>query len=430
VPMKSKLSTFFSSSFFTVSVFTSASTVIKLITSFLSAKVIALYAGPAGLGMLGQLSSFIAVSLTLSTGAINNGIIKYLAEYKGDETKQYQLLHAALKLTAIGSFLASIASIVFSGWWSFWLFGHTEYAFVFVVLGSTLFCHSAYTLFSSVLNGLSEYKKFNQLAVVASITGLITTYLFIRTYGITGGLLSLALYQVFVFVAVFLFYKSLGKIEWRKIWKTQTTPSHYKKLLAFSVMALVTSVITPLLQIVIRTILKSEAGVYDVGYYEGAIRISQLYLLVITTTLSVYYLPKLSAIQNDTHLRKEILNGYALILPATALILLCVFVCRTWIIDIAFSEKFQPMTSYFLPQLIGDFFKIASWLLAFIMIARAKTYLYILTELVYGVILLLFVYVCVEQLGAVGAVYAYAIAYISYFVMMLVVFRQLIFAKA
>ncbi|MFN5920327.1 MAG: hypothetical protein ACK45I_03385, partial [Bacteroidota bacterium] len=115
--MKSKLSTFFSSSFFTVSVFTSASTVIKLITSFLSAKVIALYAGPAGLGMLGQLSSFIAVSLTLSTGAINNGIIKYLAEYKGDETKQYQLLHAALKLTAIGSFLASIASIVFSGWW-------------------------------------------------------------------------------------------------------------------------------------------------------------------------------------------------------------------------------------------------------------------------------------------------------------------------
>jgi PST family polysaccharide transporter len=88
------------------------------------------------------------------------------------------------------------------------------------------------------------------------------------------------------------------------------------------------------------------------------------------------------------------------------------------------------MTSYFLPQLIGDFFKIASWLLAFIMIARAKTYLYILTELVYGVILLLFVYVCVEQLGAVGAVYAYAIAYISYFVMMLVVFRQLIFAKA
>lgn len=427
--MKSKLSAFFSSSFFTVSVFTSASTVIKLITSFLSAKVIALYAGPAGLGMLGQLSSFIAVSLTLSTGAINNGIIKYLAEYKDNADRQYQLLHAALKLTALGSLLASLGAILFSGWWSFWLFGHTDYAFVFVVLGSTLFCHSAYTLFSSVLNGLSEYKKFNQLAIVASITGLITTYLFIRAYGITGGLISLALYQVFVFIAVFLFYKSLGKIEWRKIWNTTATNTQYKQLLAFSVMALVTSVITPVLQILIRNILKLEAGVYDVGYYEGIIRISQLYLLVITTTLSVYYLPKLSALQNDTQLRREILNGYAIILPATAVILLGVFVCRTWIINLAFSDRFQPMGVFFLPQLIGDFFKIASWLLAFIMIARAKTYLYIATELAYGGILLLSVYICVERFGAVGAVYAYAIAYFSYFLMMVILFRQLIFGK-
>ena len=67
-----------------VSFYSGISTVIKIITSFVSAKVIAIYLGPTGLGMLGQLTSFIAIFLTISTGAITTGVIKFVSEYKNE----------------------------------------------------------------------------------------------------------------------------------------------------------------------------------------------------------------------------------------------------------------------------------------------------------------------------------------------------------
>jgi PST family polysaccharide transporter len=405
------------------------STAIKLITSFLSAKIIAIYVGPEGLGMLGQLSSFIAIALTVSTGAINNGVIKYLSEYQDDEVRQQRILNASIKITLAGSLTTGIVSILFSNFWSSLLFNDSAYAYIFIVLGVTIFCHAIYMLFSSVLNGLREYRKFNQLAIVASIIGLASTYLFIRFYGIKGGMVSLALYQAFVFVAVLIFYKSLRKIQWRSIWKQNAQKSDYSSLMAFSIMALVTTAITPVTQIFIRKYMGVHTSPAEVGFYEGVLRISQLYLLVITTTLSVYYLPKLSAIKNAALLRSELGKGYSYILPATAIILVVVFMLRYFVINLVFAPSFEPMAGYFIPQLIGDFFKIASWLLAFLMIAKAKTKLYITTELLFGIFLILLSVLGIQYFGAIGAIYAYALNYMLYFVLMIFVFSKIIWLK-
>jgi PST family polysaccharide transporter len=427
--MRAKLNSILTSQFFSVSVFTSLSTAIKLITSFLSAKIIAIYIGPEGLGMLGQLSSFIAIALSGSTGAINNGVIKYLSEYQDDEVKQHRILNASLKITLMGSIITGSISIIFSSFWSTLLFNELAYSYIFIVLGATLFCHAIFMLFSSVLNGLREYRKYNQLAIVASMLGLITTYLFIRYYGIRGGMISLVLYQAFVFVAVLIFYKSLRRIQWRNIWKQKALQSDYKSLMAFSIMALVTTAITPATQIFIRKYMGIHTSAIEVGFYEGVLRISQLYLLIITTTLSVYYLPKLSGIKNAALLRSELGKGYSYILPATALILVVVFLLRYFVINIVFAPSFEPMADYFIPQLIGDFFKIGSWLLAFLMIAKAKTKLYITTELLFGGFLILFSVIGIQYFGAIGALYAYAFNYVLYFILMVFVFSKIIWLK-
>ena len=77
-----------SSELVSVSIYSGVSTVIKIFTSFVSAKIIAVYLGPAGLGMLGQLTSFITIFLVLSTGAITNGVIKFVSEFKNEEQEK------------------------------------------------------------------------------------------------------------------------------------------------------------------------------------------------------------------------------------------------------------------------------------------------------------------------------------------------------
>jgi hypothetical protein len=55
-----------------------------------------------------------------------------------------------------------------------------------------------------------------------------------------------------------------------------------------------------------------------------------------------------------------IFKGYTFILPLTTLILLATYFLRNIVITVVFADSFMPMEAYFLPQLIGDFFKIVA----------------------------------------------------------------------
>lgn len=172
-----------------------------------------------------------------------------------------------------------------------------------------------------------------------------------------------------------------------------------------------------------------ELDITIMGFYEGINRLSNIYLTLITTTLSVYYLPKLSELNDKVKLRKEILNGYKLILPVTIIILLVVYFLRNFIIQIAFAVSFNQMESFFAPQLIGDFFKIASWLLAFLMLAKAMIKLYIITEVIFSILIIVLTFFGIDLFGSVGAIYAYAINYFIYFIAMLIIFNKTIYDR-
>ena len=106
-----------------------------------------------------------------------------------------------------------------------------------------------------------------------------------------------------------------------------------------------------------------------------------------------------------------------------------IYLFRKLLIQIAFTEQFLPMESYFLPQLIGDFFKICSWLLAFLMLAKAMTKVFIATEIIFSVSLYGFTLFFTSRFGPIGAIYAYAFNYVLYMLAMIVIFKKLLFTN-
>ena len=62
--------------------FTGLSTLVKLITSYVTVKVVASIIGPSGIALIGQLQNFVAIITTVGAGGINNGVVKYVSEYK------------------------------------------------------------------------------------------------------------------------------------------------------------------------------------------------------------------------------------------------------------------------------------------------------------------------------------------------------------
>jgi PST family polysaccharide transporter len=391
------------------------------------AKVIAVKLGPEGLGIIGQLNSFVLIIMTLSTGAITNGVVKFIAEYNNDKEKQKKVINAALSITLFCTLLISLVVGLGAKYWSAFIFnGQTSFYGVFVVFGFTIIFYSTFTIYTSVLNGYQQYKKFNIVNIFASVVGLLFSLFLINFFGIVGALYATVTYQSVIFFVIIHQNKKNNWFSINELFNFNDF-SIYKKLIAFSFMSLVSTICVPYVQILIRRYINDTSGPVEMGYYEGITRISVLYLTVITTTLSVYYLPRLSELKTKNELKSEIWNGYKIIIPSLVVFVSIIFMLKNIVIQLVFTPSFSAMSDYFLPQLVGDVFKIASWLLAFLMLAKAMTKQFIITEIIFSVSLYVMTILFVDKYGAIGSIYAYTLNYFIYLLLMIYLFRKTIF---
>ena len=398
---------------------------IKTATLFLLNKILAVYVGPAGYAAIGQFQNFIQMVTAFSGSAINTAIIKYTAEYHEDETKQRAIWKTAGSIVFLFSLIFSVLIILFQKQLSTYIFHTTEYQSVFVWFAIFLLLFNFNALFLAILNGKKEILKLVIANITGSIFALIVTSILAIKYKLYGALVGLSIYQSLVFfVTLFLCYKA----DWFKFsylfGKIDSDIS--RKFAGFALMALVSAVCVPLSQMLIRSHLTTEFGVVYAGYWEAMIRMSGAYLMLVTTTLGVYYLPRLSELKQLSDIKKEVYLGYKFIFPLALISGLCIFLLKDWIIVILFSESFLPMRELVLWQMIGDSLKIGSWILAYLMLSKAMTKLFIATEIVFTITLVLFSYVATDALGFVGVTVAYLVNYALYWIVMsLLVFKQL-----
>ena len=151
--------------------------------------------------------------------------------------------------------------------------------------------------------------------------------------------------------------------------------------------------------------------------------------MVITTSFSVYYLPRLSELQNKKDIHHEIMKCYKVLVPFLVILLVSIFVFRRIVITMLFSSDFYPIERLFLWQEIGDFFKVISWVLAYIMLAKAMTKRFIVTEIVFVTLNTFLSFVLLHFNGIVGLTQGYMINYILYTSAMLFLFKDVIFIK-
>lgn len=406
------------------SVLTGISTIIKLISSFVINKVIALYIGPSGLAIVGQLQNFTSIITTFSNGAISSGIVKYTAEYQTIDEKQ-KIFSSSIVISLVCSLIISIFLFVFSDYLSELILKDVQYSSVFVIFGATIFLFALNMVLTSILNGQKEIKKFVLVNIAGSIFSLIFTSFLIMQLNLIGALYALVLNQSVIFFVTLAF---VLKSSWFKLeyFIKGLDKDSLVKLSKFSLMAIVSALTVPVSHLIIREYIGENLGWDSAGYWQGIWYISTMYLMLVTTTLGVYYLPRLSEIQDNQELKKEIFSGYKIIMPIVFVSSFLIFLLKEYVILIAFSRDFMPMMELFAWQLIGDIIKIASWLLGFITVAKAMTKTYISLEIIGSLSFVLLSIYFIDNFGLIGITYAYAVNYFLYMLVMIYIFRKVV----
>ena len=122
-------------------------------------------------------------------------------------------------------------------------------------------------------------------------------------------------------------------------------------------------------------------------------------------------------------------GGGIVIVPMLLVGFSVIYFLRFFVIRVLFTPEFMPMEQLFGWQMAGDFFKICSWLLAYLMLAKAKTALFVSTEIGFSLLYLVLGFFLVKVNGVIGLTQAYLINYVIYSIVMTMAFRSILFAK-
>ncbi|HUS03586.1 MAG TPA: O-antigen translocase [Chitinophagaceae bacterium] len=411
---------------FRTSFYSGISQAVNIITGLLAVKIIAGRIGPEGVALQGQYLNSISIISIFASGSITIGVIKYLAEYYNDKERQLRVIRTALAITIMCCLLTATVCILLAKPLAVQAFKDEEYTSVYWLFGLFLPLTALNGLFSATLNGLKKIPYLTLVNIIISIVNVISLLILSKYFGVYGVLIAANFVNLIVFIIHLVL---LNKYKWfsiqslQPIWDKEISI----KLFKFSLMSLMAGFIVPLAQMFIRNKLIDSFGFNAAGQWQTVTRISEFYLSFVIAVLSVYYLPKLSELQEKSDIKREIYSTLKFVLPIVILIAFSIWFARDMIIRYLLTDKFLATRNLFHFQLIGDVFKIVGWMLSYILWAKAMTRKYLIIDGLSFFMYIIASIICINYFGLIGATIGFCVTYIIYFITMAIVNRKYLF---
>ncbi|MFE3848879.1 O-antigen translocase [Flavobacterium sp. LB3P45] len=412
---------------FKISSLNSLSVIFKIGIGLITSKLLAVFVGPGGMALVGNLRNFLTSLESISTLGFQNGIIKYTAENEKNENQLTKIIATVfISLLAIVTVLSGVL-FFFATFWNNAIFGNNfDYIIIFKVLALALPWYAISVFMLAVINGLGQFKRVIWINITGNAVGLLVSIGMILQYETLGALLSLVISPALMFFVMFYFINK--EINFFKTIRLhQYDFQIIKNLSSYSLMAFVSSVLGPLVFLVIRKNAIEIVGLEQAGFWETITRISTYYMLFVTTIVSVYFLPKLAVAQNNLETKKVFWSFYKMILPVFIVGLVIVYILRFFIVNLLFTNAFLPVTTLFFWQLTGDVLKVASLILGYQFFAKKLTLAFIISELFSLTVLYFSSLYFINEFGIQGIVMAQAFDNFVYLVVLCVYFRKSLF---
>ena len=399
-----------------VTAMTGLLTLLKMVMGFVIAKVVAVYTGPTGLAMLGQVQGVVAVLNGLINAPAANGVVRFTAEKQAEGYEACSpWWKASLQWILIIAGITIPLSLLLSDNVATLLFQDDSLSWVITVTACVLPLSAMGTLCNSVINGQQHFRRYVGLGMLSAIVSAALMLSMIFYANIKGALLAAALQSALI--GIVMLFANLRQ-PWFKIkfWWGATSVSARKSIGSYTLMAITTALTVPVSLILVRNILVEQVGWEATGHWQAVWKISEVYLSVITLALGTYYLPKLASLVGVDAIVKEIKYTAIIVLPIVCFMSFCVYFLRDVVIWLLFTDEFKDARDLFAIQLSGDVIKILAWLYAYPMISRGATSWYIPTEMFFSCLFVLLTYIFVIETGLAGVTYAYCLTYILYFI--------------
>ncbi|MBX9852388.1 MAG: O-antigen translocase [Cytophagaceae bacterium] len=398
--------------------------IVRSLTSILISREIARNFLPAHFAVFSHFQNLLSIFLTVPTDGINRGLVKYFSDLNSDGIIRKKIIVGSLILNLFVFLFAVICILIFNDYISKLFFQDGKPSWFFLLFLALLLQTLNYYALSFLL-AKQQLKTYFWVNVCGSVIGM-----FLVVYIVNLKIFSLALIATAIGPSL-LFFVGFVLIIKEDLLKVKFSPVKDFKVLkdlgGFILMALSVVIFGRVTDFFVREYSLSVFGFHQTGLWQSVVKFSEYYFAAFTSILGMVYYPKISAVVNfpeqlRDHIRSVIKTLIPIILPG----LVSVYFLREYILLVFFDEKFLPASSLFSFQVIGDFFKMTSYMLGVVLVAQARIRLFIFVQAVSALMYIVLIYISSLYWGVEGLVIANTIRFFLYFILICILFRKIL----
>ena len=397
-------------------IFGSAQVIIVLV-GIVRTKILAVLLGPAGVAISGLYQSVLDLVKTATGLGLGYSGVREIAEASATgNSKRVSVAILVLKRWSwFTGLIGVLLTIVFSRQVSQATFGNKNHVIEFSVLSITLLLSALTTSRSAILQGLRRITDMARSLILAAIIGLLSSSIIYYFLGIRGIVLAIITATAIELSLTWYYSKKLtiDKVS-LSVHKTFAEGKAMAKLGFFMTISLLASTAS---MYFVRAFIVHQDGLHTAGYFIAAWTISSLYISAVFNAMAADYFPRLSTIQHDLTTMRKLVNDQtdvALLLTVPLIIIMISFI--DWLVPVFYSRAFDQTAMILSWQLTGDFFKVLSWPVGFILLAKGRGMIFLITEIAWNLLFCSFTYFGWNFLGLEITGISFLMAYFIYLI--------------
>lgn len=398
--------------------------VVKFSIGFVRAKLVAIYLGTLGAGIIAQLTQLTQAMTQFSLLTMNDGLVKQIAESDKDEKEFNQKLARLLKsyiiMISIILLFALAISIYFSKELTIYFLGSAKY-FGYFLIGLASFPILVINSISfAILKSFKEIKYIARSELVVIVINILLFLPMIYLWGLTGVVIYITL-SLFTILIVNHYYAqtivlSNLKISLKDILKAKISREAIKELFVFASYGLTAGMAVIFTDTITRVIVVNKLGIDQIGIYSPIIIWSSLFTGFIIPSIGTYLYPRFCECKSNLEVTGVINDSLRFVTLLMIPFLLLSIPIRFQIIPLFYSKEFT-IAGNFLPwHFLGTLFFL--WMYVFIqaMIPTGRIKTEGVITIITCIIDFAVVYFLVSKIGLYGFMLKFLISPIIFFV--------------
>lgn len=405
----------YSSIFKATSLFASVQ-VISIIISIIKSKLVALWIGTLGFGIISIFNSSISLITSITNIGLQSSAVREIAANSSDNEQLSRAVTITNKLTFYTSLLGAALTIIFSPFLSNLFFHTYSYTISFILLSLVVYFTGMYNQYYAVLQGKHKLKELAISSLCGTFLGLILSipcFYLLRENGIIP---SLVLSSLATMIVSFIYMRKLAivkvEIPFKEVLKEGSMTIKLGVFIALS------NNVTFLTMFLLKAYISNESSVEDVGLFQAGWSLNAQYIGLILTAMSKDYFPRLSKIVTDNRMVCKTMTeqgeiGLLLLVPMLTIMITFI---NTFVL-ILYSKEFLvivPMTKLLL---LGTIVQIAGWGLGYVFLAKNDGKIYFFNEVGSKIILFPLYIIGYKYKGLEGLGYSFIANQILYFIL-------------